>query len=135
MSRELEALRDLALAERRKAWHHARKLPAHVGDTASAFARTHPVLAAGGAAALVMAFVSRRRRLHGLQGSGSSWPMALAAVASKFLPEILKMVGLTLPSEEARPDPGSEKQGAALDASKRNGSAVLPADPLSATQP
>ncbi len=131
MSRELEALRALARDERRTAWRHARALPAHVGSTASAFAREHPVLAASGAAALAMAFITRRRRRHGLEGSGSSWPMAVAAVASKFLPDILRAVGLALPQESALERDPHEKNGSA----GISPGSVRPPDPLAAHGP
>jgi len=113
MSRELEALQVLARDERRRAWHHTCKLPARVGATASAFAREHPVLAASGAASLAMTLITRNRRKHGLAGSGSSWPMAVAAVASKFLPDILRALGLVLPLDDDSEDGARAKNGSA----------------------
>ena len=111
MSREIEALSELAREERLKAWNHARALPAHVGATASAFARQHPVLATSGAAALAMTMITRRRRRKGLEGHGSSWPAALAAVGANFLPEILRAVGMALPLDDTPEEGPREKNG------------------------
>ncbi len=131
MSRELDSLRDLARAERLKAWQHARTLPAHVGATASAFARKHPVLATGGAAALVMTIVSTRRRRRGIEGKAPSWPMALAAVGANFLPDILRAVGLALPLEKTL----EEKALLEEKAPEENGSPRLPSETLLPTDP
>ncbi len=99
MSHEQEELRRLAQKERHAAWTSVKRLPGCAGDTASAFARKHPVWAAGGAAALAMGLVSRRRRATGVQGPTSSWPAALAAAGVRYLPELLRLVGLTAATE------------------------------------
>ena len=128
MSRELAELRELARAERQLVVQHARALPAHVGATASAFARKHPVLAMGGAAAIVMTSITRSRRRHGLDGRGSSWPAAVAAVGAKFLPEILKAVGMALPLDDEPDELAREKNGSVAIPPE----AVQPVDPLAA---
>lgn len=97
MSKELEELRLLARAERHRAWTHAKVVPTRLGDTASAFARRHPILAMGSAAAITMGLISRHRRRAGIQGKQGSLPVALAAMGVQFLPEILKLVGLADP--------------------------------------
>ena len=128
MSHELDTLRELARAEEQRAWQHARALPAHVGATASAFARKQPVLAMGGAAAIVMALITRNRRRHGLEGSGSSWPAAVAAVGAKFLPEILRAVGMALPLDDEPEQLSREKNGSVAIPPE----AIRPVDPLAA---
>jgi hypothetical protein len=89
-------------------------LPDRVTRTASAFAREHPVLATGAAAALVMAFVARRRRKLGTQGQHASWPMAVATIGAGFLPDILRAIGLALPIEKslAQNGPPAERESA-----------------------
>ncbi|MDZ4773754.1 MAG: hypothetical protein SGI72_11545 [Planctomycetota bacterium] len=101
MSKELDELRRLARTERHKAWAHARLVPARVGDTASAFAKRHPILAMGGAAALTMSMISRRRKRAGVEGKPNSMPLALAAMGVQFMPEILRLVGLTVPTAKS----------------------------------
>jgi len=112
MSPEQVELKRLAVVERRSAWLAAKRIPARAGDAVSAFARVHPMWAAGGAAAIAMVFVARKRRAPlangrtesssgGRTGSpsvSSSWP-TVAAVGVRFLPDLLRMVGLTTPSE------------------------------------
>jgi hypothetical protein len=95
VSRESDELRRLAQVERQLAWKHARRLPSCAGDTVSAFSRTHPGWAMGGAAAITMALVARHKKKAGIEGKTSSWPMAVAAVSSRWLPEILSLAGLT----------------------------------------
>jgi hypothetical protein len=109
---------------------HVRALPAHVGATASAFARKHPMLAMGGAAAIVMALITRNRRRHGLDGSGSSWPVAVAAVGAKFLPEILKAVGMRLPHDD---DPAQDDPAEL--AREKNGSVAIPPESIQPVDP
>lgn len=87
----------MARAERKVAWTHAKRIPARAGDAASAFAKQHPIMAMGGAAALAMGIVSRRHHKAGREGKPSSWPMALGAVGVRWLPEIMRVVGLTIP--------------------------------------
>lgn len=128
MSRELDTLRELAREERLRAWQHARALPAHVGATASAFARKHPVLAMSGAAAIVTTMITRRRRRHGLEGTGASWPAALAAVGVKFLPDLLKAVGMALPLDDDPEQIPREKNGSVAIPPE----AIHPVDPLAA---
>lgn len=107
MSAEVEELRRIARTERGIAWEHARRLPARAGDAASAFARRHPLWTMAGAAALAMGVASRRRRRFGIEGKPSTWPMALAAVGANWLPEILRLAGLT----GARPAEGRANTG------------------------
>lgn len=100
MTKELAELRRMAHTERQQAWSHAKLLPARVGDTASAFAKRHPILAMGGAAALTMSMITRRRKRAGVDGKPNSMPMAMAAMGVQFLPEILRLVGLSVPPEK-----------------------------------
>lgn len=95
MSREREELRRLVQVERRNFLDHAKRLPAHLGDSVSAFAKRHPIWTMGGAAAIAMAIVGRRHRKFGRDGKPSSWPMALAAVGSNLLPDLMRIAGLT----------------------------------------
>lgn len=108
MSKELEELRRMARAERQRAWAHAKVIPARLGDTATAFAKRHPILAMGGAAAVTMGLIARHRRHAGIQGKQGSLPAALAAASVQFLPQILKLVGLATPPAEALDDEDSE---------------------------
>lgn len=104
MSPEQEELRRLARRERRAAWASAKRIPGRAGDVASAFARQHPVWAMGGAAALAMGVMSRRQRASGSEEGTPSWPMALAAVGARFLPDVMRLAGLTIPDP---PNPDS----------------------------
>jgi hypothetical protein len=97
VSKEIDELRRLAGEERRRAWAHTKLIPGRIGDTAGAFAKKHPLLAMGGAAALTMNLLSRRRRRNGVDGKTQSWQLALAAMAAQVLPDILHVVGLTVP--------------------------------------
>jgi len=104
VSPEQLELRRLALVERRIFVEHAKRLPAHVGDSVSAFAKRHPIWTMGGAAAIAMTIVGRRHRKFGLDGKPSSWPMALAAVGSRLLPDLLRIAGLTAAARPDAPD-------------------------------
>jgi hypothetical protein len=97
MSKELDELRRMARNERKLAWEHAKLVPARIGDTASAFAKRHPILAMGGAAALTMSMLTRRQRRAGGASGPKSMPMAMAAMGVQFLPDLLRLVGLTVP--------------------------------------
>ena len=117
MSAELVELRRMARAERRRAWKHARLVPARAGDVASGFARAHPAWAMGGAAALTLTLVARHRRRNGIDRGSRSWPMALAALGSRLLPEILRAVGLTRREDvELERGPADEATSAERDA-------------------
>jgi hypothetical protein len=105
MSLEQTELRRMARSELQSAWAHAKRLPAHAGDTVSAFARRHPIWAMGGAAVLAAGLASRRHRKFGLEGKPSTWPVALAAAGTHLLPELLRLVGL----RGARRDPPAGK--------------------------
>lgn len=104
MSPEQLELRRLALGERRILMDHAKRLPAHVGDSLSAFAKRHPIWTMGGAAAIAMTIVGRRHRKAGRDGKPSSWPMALAAVGSQLLPDFLRLAGLTVAARSEGPE-------------------------------
>jgi len=119
MSYEQEELRRMVCRERRIAWTSAKRIPGHAGDVASAFLRQHPVIAAGGAAALAMGYMARRRRANGVSGSTSSVPAALAAFGVRFLPDILRMVGLSSPKKQDPPVPEVEPLA-------RNGNGLRP---------
>lgn len=110
MSHEQDELRRLARLERHAAIAAAKRIPRCAGDAASAFARQHPVWAAGGAAALAMGFVARKRRASGIEGSGSRWPAAIAAFGVRFLPDMLKLIGLTMPAEKKKSDDSQPDQ-------------------------
>lgn len=105
MSYEQEELRRMARRERHAAWTSAKRIPECAGDVASAFARAHPVIAAGGAAALAMSFVAKKRRAAGIEGPASSVPAAIAAFGVRFLPDVLRMVGLRSPKKQIPPEP------------------------------
>lgn len=109
MSRESDELRRLARVEMLTAWKHAKRLPGCAGDAASAFTKKHPALAMGGAAAITMALVARHRRKAGIDGKTSSWPAAIAAVGSRWLPEILSLAGLTTGRLTKKQTPSEEQ--------------------------
>jgi len=104
MSYEQDELRRLARRERQAAWASAKRIPECAGDAASAFARQHPVMAAGAAAALAMGVLARKRRASGAAGPASSLPAAIAAIGVRFLPDLLRMVGLRSPKQEKQPE-------------------------------
>ena len=115
MSKELDELRRMAVHERRRAWEHTKLIPGRVGDTAGAFAKSHPVMAMASAAALTMTILSRRRRRAGVEGKTQSWQLAAAAMGVQILPDILGLLGLTVPvakepkeSKDKEPIPGPE---------------------------
>lgn len=105
MSREQIELRRLATIERQRVWQHAARLPGRAGDALGAFARRHPGLAMGGAAALALGICVRgaKRRETSIT-PGASWPMALAAVGVRILPDLLKLAGLTVADETESTD-------------------------------
>jgi hypothetical protein len=100
MSRETDRLELLAAEERRQLGLHVRRLPGRTGDALSAFVRKHPLWTMGGAAALAVYFASRRRRRVGPEtsGGGKRLPAALGAIVGPLLPELLKLLHLTVPS-------------------------------------
>jgi hypothetical protein len=104
MSRELEILRGMAREERRLAWSHAKLVPGRFGDAAGAFAKRHPVLTTGAAAALTVGLITRHQRRTGAEPKSKSMPLALAAMAAQFLPDVLHLVGLTVPKPQAADD-------------------------------
>ena len=110
MSKELQELRRMARAERLRGWAHAKVIPARIGDAAGAFAKRHPILAMGGAAAVTMGLRSRRRRRAGIEGKQGSWPAGVAAMGVQFLPEILRLVGLAAPLAKASTGEESEER-------------------------
>lgn len=107
MSKELAELRRLARAERGRAWAHTKLIPARIGDTAGSFAKQHPLLATGGAAALTMSLMNRRRRRIGGEAKSNSMLAALAAMGVQFLPDVLRIAGLTVPTSQEPVDDGS----------------------------
>lgn len=113
MSYEHDEIRRIARAEREAAWESAKRLPARVGDTASAFAKQHPVIAAGGAAALAMGFVARKRAAPSARPTSSSWPAAMAAVGVRFLPDVLRLVGLAVLDDKDEKRAVEENKGEA----------------------
>ena len=105
MSKELDELRRMAVHERRRAWAHTKLIPGRVGDTASSFAKSHPLLAMASAGAIMMSIMARRRRRTGVEGKTQSWHVAAAAMAVQVLPDILGLVGLTVPiAKESKED-------------------------------
>jgi len=104
VSREQEELRSLARREREFAWTCPRRIRARAGDAARAFARQYPGWALGGAAAVAMGLMARRkRRRSAVVGRPARWPMALLALGVEFLPGVLRLAGLTS-SDDTAPD-------------------------------
>ena len=102
MSRETDRLELLAAEERRQLGLHVQRLPGRTGDALSAFVRKHPLWTMGGAAALAVFFASRRRKRFGQERQGSRrLPAALGAIVGPLLPELLKLVHLTVPKSGA----------------------------------
>ena len=93
MSREQQELKRLARDEAREAWTLAKRIPGSAGGALRTFAREHPMIALGGAAALAMGIVGRRHRKAGREGKPSSWLVALATVGVRMLPELLHQLG------------------------------------------
>jgi hypothetical protein len=103
MSRETDRLELLAAEERRQLGLHVQRLPGRTGDALSAFVRKHPFWTMGGAAALAVYFASRRRKRLGPEAGarGKRLPAALGAIVGPLLPELLKLLHLTVPKSGA----------------------------------
>ncbi len=90
MSTERLELKRLARLERSAARMHARRIPMHASRAASALAEKHPILMAGGAAAIGVLLMSGRRSKTSGKDEGPSITMLVGALAVRMLPEALR---------------------------------------------